>query len=64
MRWSSSERRGNIDGIEPTDSHSHHASEERDEGADARYETREKYALGAVTLEKGLAALNQFGVTV
>jgi hypothetical protein len=28
----------------------------------ARYEAREKYALGFVSLEKGLAALNQFRV--
>ena len=64
MRRSPGERRRNIDGIEPSDRHSQHAGEERNEGADARCEAGEKNTLVAMTREKGLAALNQFGVPV
>ena len=63
MRRSPSERRDNIDGIESTGRHPQHAGEEGDDGADTRYEAREKHTLGAVTLKEGLAFLNQFRVT-
>ena len=64
MRRSPSERRDNIDGIESTGLHPQHAGEEGYDGADPRYEAREKHTLGAVTLKEGLASLNQFRVAV